>query len=90
MEWLEDQWNRPGLTEHYLMVVASEVNRSAGGKSSAHSDYLLQFTRHGPEDPEGDISEEEMKQLDRATRIRLGLPVNEDPPATYPLKDDAP
>lgn len=47
MEWLDEQWNNPGLTEQYLMQVAAEVRRvlAKDAKSIRLGHFKLKFTR---------------------------------------------
>lgn len=35
MDWLDEQWNTPGLTEQYLMQIAAEVRRVMAKKPSS-------------------------------------------------------
>lgn len=47
--WMDEQWNRPGLTEHYLMMVGKEVRGIlAKDPNSIKLDHLkLTFDRDG-------------------------------------------
>lgn len=44
--WLDEQWNRPDRTDHYLMQVAAEVRRGNAGKKARQvkmQHFLLEF-----------------------------------------------
>ena len=43
MEWLAQQWNKPTLTDHYLMQVAQEVNEGNYRKVRKLESFKLPF-----------------------------------------------
>lgn len=44
--WLDQQWNKPSRTDHYLMQIAMEVRRPnvKGSKNLKMKDFVIKFT----------------------------------------------
>lgn len=47
MEWLDQQWNKPDRTDHYLMQLATIVN----GMFNEARDMKIKFTFEAPKSP---------------------------------------
>lgn len=46
MQWLEDEWERPGIVPYYLMLVCAVLKRYIGKDFKAQpNDFKLKFTR---------------------------------------------
>jgi len=45
MYWLEEQWNKPSRTDHYLMRIAQRVQQQWSKKPVNLSDQLVKFAR---------------------------------------------
>jgi hypothetical protein len=52
--YFAEKWNKPSLTDHYLMVVACEARRvmSKNPNSIKPEDFRLKFVTHQPETKE--------------------------------------
>ena len=50
-EWLDEQWNQPTRSDHYLMQIAQEVRRSFAKKCPKFSAFKIPFQTPKPAKP---------------------------------------
>jgi hypothetical protein len=48
LAWLEEQWNRPNLTQFYLMQIAMEIRSIFSKRSLRMKDFLIEFVSTAP------------------------------------------
>jgi hypothetical protein len=82
-EWLQEEWNRPSRTDHYLMRIALEVASvlAKDPKSIKIGQFKLEFGKPDPENPDEPSAPKMTKE--RAANIakltwakRLGIPLD--------------
>jgi hypothetical protein len=70
LAWLDAQWNRPDLTQHYLAMIALQVARSNASKPGRIKlkDFIMKFTE--PEVQRKPMTEEQKRQVIAETKAR--------------------
>lgn len=67
--WLDEELNRPGRIEHYLMRIAGEIRRVVNSfwwvktkTKDTYADMTVKFERGAPNEPETPLDGEELEQ----------------------------
>lgn len=70
--WLEEEWNRPNRSDHYLMQIAATAARILAKNPSAvkDADFKLKFEVKAPVGKVGDFDPEEAKRVSQAAMKR--------------------
>jgi len=75
MRHLEEEWNRPSRTDHYLMQIAAKIEGLFRKGSIKISSLLLPFQHKKPEKEltKEQIAKAELERSKAAWRARVGL-----------------
>lgn len=70
MEWLDQEWENPGIIPHYLMLVCSVISRCLTKSKSEPHHYKLKFGRAKPEGTKP--QDMEVEEASRVSKARWG------------------